>query len=83
MKLLKEALLEADQLDSVLNRVCDVCYILQKANEFARGNLKTAQSGMKSWYDKKARRRSFKLGDRVLALLPVHGSPLEARFCGP
>jgi len=37
---------------------------------------------MKSWYDRKARRRSFKPGDRVLALLPVHSSPLEARYRG-
>ena len=38
---------------------------------------------MKTWYDQKARKRSFQPGDRVLALLPVHGSPLEARYCGP
>jgi len=30
---------------------------------------------MKSWYDQKARRRSFQPGDRVLALLPEHGRP--------
>ena len=38
---------------------------------------------MKSRYDKKAKRRSFKPEDRVLTLLPVHGSPLKARYCGP
>ena len=83
LKLLKEALLEEDHPESIINRICNVRYKLQRANEFARENMETAQSDMKSWYDRKARRRSFKPGDRVLALLPVHGSPLEARYCGP
>ena len=84
MKLLKEALLrEEDQPESVLNHICDVRYRLHKVNEFAQGNLKIAQTGMKTWYDQKTRKLSFQPGDRVLALLPVHGSPLEARYCGP
>ena len=38
---------------------------------------------MKTWYDKKAKRRQFKVGDKVLALLPVPTQPLQARYLGP
>ena len=38
---------------------------------------------MKVWYNKKARKRTFKPGDKVLVILPIPGHPLRARFCGP
>jgi len=38
---------------------------------------------MKTCYDKKARQRTFKVGEKVLALLPLPNQPLQARFCGP
>ena len=57
---------------------------IRKLNKFARENLRKAQCGMKTWYDKIARECSFKPGDeRVIALLPIHGNALQARFCGP
>jgi len=76
-------LTEKDQPESVHNCICDVLYRLQRANEFAQENLKIAQTGMKTWYNRKTRKRSFQPGDCVLALLPIHGSPLEARYCRP
>ena len=45
-------------------------------NEFAQENLKIAQTGMKTWHDWKARKRSFQPNDSVLALLPIHGSQI-------
>lgn len=36
---------------------------------------------MKLWYDKKARFLSFKPGDQVLVLLPIHGQPLQVQYC--
>jgi len=42
-----------------------------------------AQSAIKIWYDRKARDRVFSSEDKVLVQLPVHGSPLQARYCGP
>lgn len=42
-----------------------------------------AQSKMKINYDKKSVARTFQEGDRVLVLLPVVGSTLQAKFCGP
>jgi len=38
---------------------------------------------MKTWYNRKARDRVFRSGDKGLVLLPVLGSPLQARYCGP
>jgi len=38
---------------------------------------------MKTWYDRKARDRVFKYGDKVLVLLPVHGSPFQGHYYGP
>ena len=42
----------------------------RKANKFARENMKKAQRDMKTLHDKKARKRSFKPGERVMVLLP-------------
>ena len=38
---------------------------------------------MKSWYDENAKERNFQPGDRVLALWPIPGKPLQARYYGP
>ena len=38
---------------------------------------------MKRWYDENAKERKFMPGDRVLALLPIPGKPLQARYYGP
>lgn len=42
--------------------------------------LDTAQGKMKKLYD---RRVEFSPGDQVLALTPIAGSPLQAKFTGP
>ena len=38
---------------------------------------------MKQHYDKKTVERKFHPRDKVLVLLPIPGSPLQARFSGP
>ena len=48
----------------------------------ARDNLKTTQTKMKAWYDRKARKRSFQVGDELLILLLLHGHPLQAQYSG-
>ena len=55
----------------------------QKACEAARSNLKSARSKMKLHYDENAQVRNFETGDKVLALLPIPGRPLQARYYGP
>ena len=69
LKLLKEVWLDEDQTESIVTRVSDVYLNCRKANEFARENMKKAQRDMKTLYDKKARKRSFKPGERIMVLL--------------
>ena len=84
MKLLKDEILSYD--DSSLNLrqyVSDFKNRLLKACVAAQSNLKSAQSKMKLCYDENAQDRNFEPGDKVLALLPIPGKPLQARHYGP
>ena len=84
LKLLKEKFLSKDDSSlNLLQYVLDFKDRLSKACEAARTNLKSAQKKMKRWYDENAKERKFMPGDRVLALLPFPGKPLQARYCGP
>ena len=56
---------------------------LSKACEAALSNLKSAQSKIKLHYDENAQDRNFEPGDKVLALLPIPGVSLQARYNGP
>ena len=56
---------------------------LLKAYEAAKLNRKSTQGKMKQNYDKSTKERSFKSRDKVLALLPVPGRPLQARYFSP
>ena len=56
---------------------------LTKAWEVARFNFKSAQSKMKLHFDENAQNRNFDPGDKVIALLPIPGRPLQARYYGP
>ncbi len=84
MDLLKEKLLGEESISqrNLLEHVSAFRHRLRRACE-VDVNLRSTQAKMKVWYDRKARSRSFEVGDQVLILLPVVGSPLEARFSGP
>ena len=84
LKLLKEKFLAEEYYQlNLLQYVYDFRNRLSKASEVARSNLKHAQGKMKERYDQKTQDRSFKPGDTVLALLPIPGRPLQARYFGP
>ena len=84
LKLLKEHwLAEEEPLTNLLDQVSTLRNRLTVACELARKNMKSAQTKMKGWYDKKAKQRSFKVGDKVLVLLPIVNHPLQARYAGP
>jgi len=76
-------LADDDPPDSLLDEVSNLRYRLTCATRLAHQNLKNSQCKMKTWYDKKAKNRSFKVGEKVLALLPIRQHPLQARYCGP
>ncbi|XP_035984480.1 uncharacterized protein LOC118558122 [Fundulus heteroclitus] len=65
-----------DYVSSFRDRLFHVCQLAQE-------NLAKAQKKMKARYDKKAVRRSFTPGEKVLVLLPLSGSSLRAQFSGP
>ncbi|KAL6461078.1 hypothetical protein MHYP_G00310440 [Metynnis hypsauchen] len=69
--------------DKVLGFVSKLRERLQLARRLAKQNLCSSQAEMKCRYDRKAIDRTFNVGDHVLALLPVTGSALQTRFCGP
>ena len=84
LKLLKEKFLSNDETPlNLLQYVSDFRNRLSMACEVARFNLKTSQGKMKARYDNHVIDRKFKPGDKVLALLPIPGRPLQARYFEP
>ena len=84
LKLLKEKFLSNDETPlNLLQYVSDFRNRLSSACEVARSNLKTSQGKMKARYDNHVIDRKFKPGHKVLALLPIPGRPLQARYFGP
>ena len=84
LKLLKEKFLSNDETPlNLLQYVSDFRNRLSRACEVARSNLKKSQGKMKARYDNHVIDRKFKPGDKVLALLPIPGRPLQARYFGP
>lgn len=68
--------------DNVLHYV-NGCRRLHVACATAHKKLSGAQMKMKELFDRKSETRMFEPGDQVLALLPLVGSPFQARFSGP
>ncbi len=56
---------------------------LEKTCEVAREELSKAQGKQKKYYDVKSRDRKFKVGDKVLLLLPTDGNKLLMQWKGP
>ena len=83
LKLVKEAWLGEDTTVNLLDHMSNLQDKLSTAAKLAQTNLKSAQKKMKQWYDKRARQRSFKPGEKVLVLLPIPGNTLQARYSGP
>ena len=84
MKVLKETFMseESEKLN-LLQYVTDFRTRLTRACDIARDNLKSSQLAMKDRYDRKTKERTFEPGDQVLALLPIPGKNLQARYFGP
>ena len=56
---------------------------LSEVRSIALENMKKSQSRMKSQFDKVAKDRVFKVGDKVLLHLPLPGNPLKGKYTGP
>lgn len=66
LKLLSEKWLCEGTVQNVLDYVSNFRFILRRACEIARNNLKTAEARVKGWFDKHAKSREFQPGDNVL-----------------
>jgi hypothetical protein len=86
LKLLQEKWLCEDHSKMNVNLLDYVskfrCRLLE-AVEMASSNLESAQFKMKNLYDRRAKERTFQVGDKVLALLPLKGGSLQAKYSGP
>ena len=84
LKLFKEKMLSrSNQTQNILEYVQTFKQRLDDTFELARAYLVDTQTTMKKQYDKKAKYRSFQVGDQVLMFLPVPGKPLSAKYQGP
>jgi hypothetical protein len=83
LKFLKENWLTETSSFNLFDYVSNFKERLYNACKFAQENLKSSQTKMKRWYDKDARNRVFKQGDKVFVFLPIPGHPLKARYFDP
>ncbi|KAK0150474.1 hypothetical protein N1851_008429 [Merluccius polli] len=56
---------------------------LSRVRDIAKANLEGVQDKMKRLYDRTVERRSLEVGDQVLVIRPLVGSPFESKFDGP
>ncbi|XP_070576339.1 uncharacterized protein [Ptychodera flava] len=66
----------AQYVITMRERLADMRKIVKK-------NMEKAQARQKRWYDRGARKRSFRNGDKVLVLLPSSTHKLSAQWQGP
>ena len=86
LSLLKDSWFEtpiASSLKSVVKFVLDMRERLRSSITHAKQYAEEQKNKSKVWYDKKPRSRSFEPGQEILALLPLPGNPLQAKYCGP
>lgn len=82
--MLKEHLLSTQSSPTwVLEYVSSFRERLHKACETTKTHLSSVQSKMKAHFDKKSVTCHFEIGAKVVVLLPVPGSALQAKFFGP
>ena len=86
LQLLKDLWLnekENDEVKVTYQYILDLRNGLEKTCKLAQDSLKVAQWVYKHHYDKKSKERIFKVGDKVLVLLPTDHNKLLLRWKGP
>ena len=83
LSVLKSQCLKDHQAQNLLERVEGFYAKLKECRDLAEKNMARAQSKMKTWYDRKAVKRSFSPGDLCLIFLPIAKGALSAKFFGP
>ncbi|XP_072022821.1 uncharacterized protein [Amphiura filiformis] len=75
--------IEEPETKSTYQYVLDLQDRLEKTCDLARQELQKSQSKYKSYYNRKAKCRKFKVGDEVLLLLPTDRNKLLMHWKGP
>ncbi|XP_076031965.1 uncharacterized protein LOC143019869 [Oratosquilla oratoria] len=85
LKALKESWLLENSVIPLVSYVVEFREKLKAAVRLANAHLKSAQMKMKQQFDKKHKveHREFRVGDKVLAFLPVQTHPFQSRYDGP
>ena len=73
----------ADDVKTSYQHVFELRERLDDMMEMALTSLKHSQRRYKHYFDKKAKQRDFKAGDKVLILLPTDGNKLLMHWRGP
>jgi len=87
LALVKRAWISDTDLSSakknVVEFIVDTRERLRHALDLAGHHAAQQRTKAKTWYDKRAISRTFEPGQKVLALLPIPGKPLQANYHGP
>ena len=74
---------EDEEVRSLYDYVINLTKRLEHTCELAMKNLQKVQGKQKAYYDRRAKPRSFKVGDKVLLLLPNDSNKLLLLWRGP
>ena len=74
---------EAVETKSVYQYVIDLKERLEETCKMAKTELQKSKARYKKYYNRKARARSFEVGDEVLILLPTDHNKLIMHWKGP
>ena len=69
--------------DDIITYVIRIYEHLEAAKETVLENLQQAQQNQNTWYNKRAKKTQFEVGDKVLVLLPTRTEKLLAKWKGP
>ena len=72
-----------DEIRNTYQYVLELRNRLEETRQLARESLYGAQGRQKHHYDKKARNQQFKVGQKVLLLLPTDSNKLVLQWKGP
>ena len=74
---------EDSEVKNTYQYIIDLKNRLEETCKLARESLYNAQGEYKHYYDKKSRKRNFKVGTKVLLLLPTDHNKLTLQWKGP
>ena len=87
LQLVKSAWLQETDLSTAKQNVVEFILNtrerLRHALDLASTHAAQQRSKTKAWYDRRARLRTLRPGDKVLVLMPMSGKPLYAKYHGP